>query len=204
MDEKRIEGLGVLSFIDVEAWDKAQWGATAFLVNADGNTRPAMGIFFRNEAAGRKVFGGLIEQLGRSDAAELLRVSIVEGDIPGEGPGYTVYIGTDFDNYAAYRKAQGKDISALPATLVGRKNRMNPAPGSPFLPTFKKHYAKHGGYALIPMFGTLANMVPAWNLSIEKKQIQLLRVEDLRENDIERAVLPGSSEPSQRPDPERN
>ena len=81
---------------------------------------------------------------------------------------------------------------------------MNPAPGSPFLPKFKEHYAKHGAYALIPVFGTPANLSPAWDLSIEKKQIQLLRVEDIKENDIERVVLPGPSQPSQGPDPERN
>ncbi|MFO0800076.1 MAG: hypothetical protein U0804_21625 [Gemmataceae bacterium] len=181
--------VAIVSFIDVDTWNQAGWTGTVFAVDPDGEDVPCMGILFSNEAAGRKIFTNLIERLTNQDDAELLRVSIIEGDIPNEKAGYSVYLGTDYDNYVADLQRKGETFENLLAGMVGRFHRMHPVPGSPFLPGFKKSYEKHKKYLLFPAFGSPSNPRPEFKLSIGKRQINFLRADNLGQNDVERVVL---------------
>jgi hypothetical protein len=151
---------------------------------------PGIALLFKNENAGRRIFAGLIKRLGKKDTDDLLRVSIIEGDIPGEDPGYTVYIGVDMINYEAWvKRTTGSDLSSEFVGLVSRCNRMNPAPNSPYLAGFKASYAKHKTFRLMPAFGQPPQPTPIFDLAIEKKQVNFLRVEDLNNVDLESVVL---------------
>jgi hypothetical protein len=184
----------ITSFIDVETWDQASWTGALFAVDPEGGAPPAMGLYFRDEAAGRKIFRDWIGRIGRDDEFDLLRVSIIEGDIPAEPPGYSVFLGTDVENYAAYARDQDIDVFQEDYLgVVGRYRRMTPSPGSPHLPAFKASYERHGSYQLIPAYGGEGNPTADFDLAIKKKRIRLLRADRLAENDMERIVLEGSS-----------
>src|SRR5450432_3844756 len=83
------------TFIDIEKWDLAMWRATAFLRDPEGINAPVLGIVFTDIAAGREIFENWTKRLGNVDQHEELRISIVEGEILGEGPGYSVHISSD-------------------------------------------------------------------------------------------------------------
>src|SRR6516162_5999450 len=69
------------------------------------------------------------------DELEELRVSIIEGDIPGQGPGYSVHVGLDaqalFERYKKMGFATDRDLLVAP----GEISRQN-VPNSPQLAAF--------------------------------------------------------------------
>jgi hypothetical protein len=189
------EGMRLVLFIDVDEWNDAGWYGTLFLTYPNDTKPPGMALLFENENAGRKIFAGLIKRLGKKDTDDLLRVSIIEGDIPDEDPGYTVYIGVDMSNYEAWvKKTTGDDLSSEFVTLVSRFNRMHPAPDSPHLARFKASYAKHKTFLLMPACGRPPQPTPIFDLAIEKQQVNFLRVEDLKKDDLESVVLQKSKD----------
>jgi hypothetical protein len=173
--------------IDVPTWDKANWKAVLFMAFPD--IAPAMGIFFTDEAAGKKIFQDLRAKFGQADTHNLIRVTIIEGSIPGKKPGYSVYVGPDFGNITAKATADGEDLTNKLTFSVGRYHRMNPLPGSPYLPRFKQEYKKHQHFALIPAFGAIEKPEPCLELAILKTQVHFRLVEDLTGNDVESVVL---------------
>jgi SEFIR domain len=136
--------------IDVELWDEAKWRSTAVLVYPD--RPPVLGLGFLNEEPARKIFEKWHERYGHSDDFEELRVSIIEGDIEGEAPGYTVHLGADFENTIKRYKSAGLAVNRSNAMfmMIGRMCRMNPAPTSKNLQVFKDAYRLHKTYLLIP------------------------------------------------------
>jgi hypothetical protein len=177
------------NFIDVDTWNSAGWRGTLFMANPQAPALPALGLFFTNKEAGRKIFKDWITRIGRKDKFELLRVSIVEGDIPGTSAGYSMYIGADPENYFAYLNDQQIDASTL--VLLGRYRRMNPRLGSPFLPGFKKSYQNRKQYLLLPAYGSTARPEPDFSLAIKKKNLCFLQSDQLGKDDIEWIVLQG-------------
>jgi hypothetical protein len=90
--------------IDIELWNEAKWLATFFMFSP--GLPPILGLGFLNKEPARKIFEKWHQRYGVRDEFEELRVSIVEGDIKGEDPGYTVHIGADTDNtLKRYREA---------------------------------------------------------------------------------------------------
>jgi TIR domain len=139
----------VMAPINVPLWDKAKWVATAF--GSRPGSPPLLGIAFVHRAPAEKIFQQWHDRYGTRDEFEELRVSIIEGTIPGEQSGYTVHIGADFENTIRRYRQSGLEIddeSIL--ALVSRLNRMTPEPQSPYLAMFKNLYREHGEYLLIP------------------------------------------------------
>jgi len=79
--------------IDPELWDHAGWSGTAFLRDPSGLERPGMTLLFGSEKAGHLIFSGGHLKIGAADTEECIRVAIIEGDVPGQKPGYFVHIG---------------------------------------------------------------------------------------------------------------
>src|SRR5439155_9664474 len=96
-------------------------------------------------------FRGMAQAI-RRDAFEELRISIIEGDIKGELPGYTVHIGIDLENTIKRYKDAGLAIDPENSMfmMVSRLNRMNPGPGSKNLEMFKDLYRHYKTYSLAP------------------------------------------------------
>lgn len=181
------------SFIDVDKWNAAGWKAVAFLNDPDGGAPPCLGIAFLNGKVGKQIFRGWRERLGGDlDAYEELRISIIEGDIPGEEPGYTVYISSEPLNTERRARDNGVELDAFNSIVVGRVHRMNPEPGSPYLPLFKKEFKKHRKYLLIPVTITMSpqpSFEPHLDYAIGKTEVHFRHVSEITEDDPDVAIF---------------
>lgn len=177
----------ITSPIDVELWDRARWTGV-FFMHYEGRP-PYLGLAFKDEAAAREIFHQWHERYGARDADEELRISIVEGDVKGEDPGYTVHISTDLDVTTKKLKQAGYGKNDILFT-VSRLNRMNPAAGSTNLDLFKRRYGKFKTYFLIPavLLGTgMPKPIP--ELGIFKSKIFFRDVDDIGANDVDQVVI---------------
>jgi hypothetical protein len=175
--------------IDIPLWERAEWRATAF--RGWENSPPALGIAFLNPKPAEEIFKQWLQRYGSRDEFEELRISIIEGDIVGEDPGYTVHIAIELENVIKrYEKAGLKlgDASFFTAT---RMNRMTPASDSPYLAQFKESYTKHGEYLLVPATCKPdgSNLQVAPHLAIRKRVLHFRNAKDIPENDIDSIVL---------------
>lgn len=176
--------------IDVELWDEAKWRATFVLIYP--KAPPVLGLGFLNEAAGRKIFEQWHRRYGGEDAFEELRVSVIEGEIEGERPGYSVHIGADFENtIRRYREAGLTINKADEFWTVSRINRMNPPPESKNMEMFKQAYRCYKTYTLIPgiLKADKSEVTPILDMGIHKNTIHFRRVEDIGPNDEDSSVL---------------
>ncbi|MBW7995241.1 MAG: TIR domain-containing protein [Candidatus Glassbacteria bacterium] len=175
--------------IDIELWDAAKWSST-FFAAVPGNP-PVLGLGYKNEAFGRKIFQGWRERFGENDELEELRIAIIEGDIEGEETGYSVHIGPDIDAAISRFKCQGYKYNRDVLMSVSRINRMNPLPNSNHLEVFKNLYRKFKTYYLVP--GVISedgtSLTPIYELGIFKGKIFFRKVEDINEHDIDSVVL---------------
>ncbi len=140
--------------VDLTAWLTAGFYGIALGTDSTGENPPFLGCLFKDEAAARKIFQALNTRLGRMDERGELRISIVEGDIPGEKPGYTVHIGGG-------------------AGRPGKLHRVSPPAGSTNLAEFKEQLAKHGAFLLMPLCGKQGALTTAFEVGIEKKAAAL-------------------------------
>jgi hypothetical protein len=172
--------------IDVDLWNKAKWRSTFFMIYED--LPPILGLGFLNEEPSRKIFEQWHERYGDRDTYEELRVSIIEGDIKGKEPGYTVHVGADIDNTIKRYKDAGLVVSdADRFMMVSRINRMNPPASSKNLELFKEAYRYHKTFLLIP--GTHkpdgTELKPMIDLRIFKSVIHFRRVEEIGAHDLD-------------------
>ncbi len=166
-------------------WDRAQWYGTLFGFDPSGKGPPMMGLMFRDNNAGCDVFRSMRTHVGTSDKAGLIRVSIVEGDIEGQDPGYSVVIGLEQDKAFSMDKGSGNRYVAY----MSRCHRMNPAPGSPHLPKFKEEFRKHGQFRFVPVGGSASSPRPVMELAIEKYSVHLRHADELTQQDPDHCVL---------------
>jgi hypothetical protein len=144
----------VIRFLTNSAWDDARWTATTFRWHPQSEQPPIMGIVFENAAAGRRIFREFADYCNHSDRFEELRVSIIEGSLPGQHPGYSVHLCPDPESLAAHATAEDVVLVGDPnlTLLFGRWNRMYPVPGSPpLLPRFKEEFQRHKEFLLAPV-----------------------------------------------------
>lgn len=178
----------VTSVINLDLWNDAKWKAT--IVASDGVHMPILGLAFENGNAGKKIFEEWIKRLGHRDAFDEIRVSIIEGDIPGKESGYTVHINTNTDNAIKRLETNNVKVEDTFIMTVGRYQRMNPKLDSKNLLIFKQEYLKHKKYKLIPAYiDKNYQIVPYFDLSIEKQEIIFKDTKDIDENDLDYVVF---------------
>lgn len=182
----------VTSPIDIDLWNKARWSATFFRYHVNMHEPPGLGLAFRDETSARKIFEGWRERYGERDLDEELRISIIEGDVPGEEPGYSVVIMTDPEVFLRRLKQAGRDMETDELILsVNRINRMNPPPGSRNLTLFKEHVRHAKTYYLMP--GVIStdgkSVTPIPELSIFKSKIVFRDVKDVALHDLDSVAL---------------
>src|SRR5262249_5028776 len=136
--EEAMSQVFVQLFIDPEKWDRAQWKGTAFITSPDPGIPPCLGLVFLDEKLGREIFKHWRQRLGDEDSYDELRVAIIEGDIPGEAPGYSVHISSEPLHTQKRLQAEGKGLDVEYSVVTSRIHRMNPVPGpgSPHLERF--------------------------------------------------------------------
>jgi hypothetical protein len=191
-------GLLVESFIDTELWDQAKLKGVIYIPHPAGKTAPLLGLLFRDIQKGVEIFKRWQDRLGEEDSFEELRISIVEGDIPGQEAGYSVVIGSNPEATIERRKSEGRDVDFDQMFTTSRIRRINPAPGSQHLAMFKELFAQFGGYLLLPMPMEITNapendvpMIIRENLpyGITKHTISFKRAEEIGEDDLDYVVF---------------
>jgi hypothetical protein len=175
--------------IDIDLWNAAKWRATFFLI-VPGKI-PILGLAFKKGSQAKQIFEDWHERYGENDEFEEVRISIIEGDIKGEEPGYSVHIGPDPENTIKRYKKFGFKVDSDLLMCVSRINRMNPPAESRNLEMFKQSYRKHKSYLLIP--GVISDdnkqLKPFIELSIHKNTVHFRDVGDIGTNDIDSVVL---------------
>lgn len=167
--------------IDVELWNEAQWSGTFVLFSK--NIPPVLGLAFRNEEPARQIFEQWHKRYGENDQFEELRISIIEGEIKGEAPGYTVHVAIDFENTVKRYRAAGLtiDVENSIFAMISRMNRMNPAAESKNLENFKDAFRHCKTYMLIPgiLSADNSSVKPILELGIFKNTIHFRQASDI-------------------------
>ncbi len=133
-------------------WLFSGWSATTFRWHPRGEQPPVMGLVFDNAEAGKKLFRNWTERWDHTDELEEIRVAVIEGDLPGQDPGYSVHICPDPENSLVRATAEGVVLKDVPVNLLGQVRRMHPISGAPpLLPRFKEEFQKHGEFLLAPV-----------------------------------------------------
>ncbi len=175
------------SFIEIDTWNTAGWKGTVFVHDPSGKRAPMIGIQFENIESGKNIFAEWMRRVGKIDLFEELRISIVEGEILGEGPGYSVHISSDPDHTIKRAASEGTAVSADLMAVVSRIHRMVPEPGSPHLPRFKREFQQHGKYFFIPVSPHGELLI---DFAIGKTEIHFLQASEIVASDIDSAVFP--------------
>jgi hypothetical protein len=179
----------VTSVIDIALWDKADWSGTIFAVAPDSRVPPVLAPAFRVPEIGRKIFERWRTVLGDLDVHELIQITIIEGEIPGQPTGYTVYVGTNPSAATDIASIRLPDLTG-PILFTARFHRMTPTPDSPYLSNFKLAYAHSNQFLLAPGIQRGSEWDVMMDLAIEKKQIRFVQAKDLnRGADMEYVVL---------------
>jgi hypothetical protein len=177
--------------VDPDLWDRANWRGT-FFMHPQGNDSPSiLGLGFANEDAARQIFQDWRKRYGQQDKFEELRVSIIEGEMPGRPPGYTVHVGADPQNIFRRYQKLGLMTDGDLLAINSRVNRMN-APNSPNLAAFKEAYGRFRAYFLAPVLvdeGGTKTLKQMLDLSILKRTIYFRRASEISNNDLDNVVL---------------
>lgn len=129
-----------VSLIREVLWNHAGWFGTAFMMSVDYSFPPVIALMFKNAEAARDIFTEWRNELGSTDTAEKLRLTIIQGIAKENKFAYRVSIGTDTD--AGFSRP---DIKY--AIMVSRSNTMEPQ-SDHNLKGFLTHYKRVGCYFL--------------------------------------------------------
>ena len=138
-DRERLKHTDIdnVSLIRLALWNRARWWATAFFVSPRSSDTPVLALVFEDRDAATAIFAALQEDVGRIDAKELLRVSILRGVEKHNPYAYTVVVGTNIP-----RDQLSPDKVVL---MVSRFHTMHPD-SNVNLQRFLNAYAARGGY----------------------------------------------------------
>ena len=178
-ERKTDVGMFITGFIDVELWQQAQWKATAYVHDRQGLEPPWLALVFQDRKSSIKIFEQWLERLGACDSYNELRISIIEGDIPGEDNGYTVHISANVENILKRAADQGIDIPSPYVTIFSKFNRMNPGPKSRNLDIFKERYKRFGSFFLISATSSPSGILINQRLRIQKRDVLFRNVAEI-------------------------
>jgi hypothetical protein len=171
--------------INVELWDRARWRGVVF-GRGGPHERLYVALVYQDRDAAAEIFRDWHEHIGPVDINELIRLAVVEGDIPGKSPGYTVHISPNVERLLATRDPATK----APVEFFTRLQRM-PNPTSPHLARFKQDVAEEPRYLLMAAALTgpesfALNPIHA----IEKTRIVFRQARDIQaQHDVDSIVL---------------
>ncbi len=180
----------ISSFVIDPLWNLAVWKGTTFRWHSGGEQPPIMGIVFEKPTAAHDLFSKWIARFGNADPLEELRLSIIEGEIPGQQSGYTVHVTPEIEGADDYLKLSGTKSNFLPVPLTSRVNRMYTRPdNSGPLIQFKHEFSRHKEFLFAPV--TRRGHDQFWidiEMGIVKRKIYFRNVADLRNEDIDIAA----------------
>ncbi len=183
------------SVINLELWNKAEWGSTAYLC---GGAPPVMLIGYKNIESGIDIFKEWNNYYKDHDKNDEIRISIIEGDIPKELPGYSVHINSNHEFKMKQFESHGGMNSPNDYMMLtlSRFNRMNPEGGkSQYLELFKSEYRKYGHYFIAPCAydENTCTIIPYLEYKILKKQLIFKNSKSISNDDIDYVVIGNSA-----------
>jgi hypothetical protein len=153
-----------------------------------------MGLVFENVEAGLEIFREAERQMHHEDQFDEIRISIIEGAVPGQEhrPGYSVHICADPDALCSHATLEDFVVDSSIVPFLGQWNRHYPVPGTPLLlPTFKEEFDRHKEFMLapaVPRADGKLYMNP--ELGIIKKAIIFRQLSDITSpDDVDAAAL---------------
>ena|ERR1035437_610046 len=180
-ERKTNPGMFLTGCIDLGLWNKAEWTGTFFITG--GGQPPIFGFVFRDATSARKIFEGWVARFGVSDSYNEMRICIVEGDIKGEPPGYSVLVSVNVLNIYKRADDQGINIPKDHVTVISRLHRMNPAPESRNLERFKEEFRKFGCCRIVPVVTEEKGVRVFQEPYIIKKEIIFRQADEITSND---------------------
>jgi hypothetical protein len=132
------EDMEVVSLINLELWDNAEWEGVAY-VHAIGHNAPPpiMALMFKDSTSAQRIFSGWIDDLGKSDEKRRLRITIIRGIDKDNPCNYRVVIGSNFLSETANKSVR----------TICRINTMTPQT-SENLDKFLQEYQNHECFTL--------------------------------------------------------
>ena len=137
---------------------------------------PALGLVFQNVDVATAIFAGWRRAIGATDADDLIRIALIEGDLAGTSPGYMVHVGIDPQVVAS---RAGASNSAAGCDAPAEVWRRMPNPGDPNLRRFKESYARNGRYVLAPAAFGGQRIDLLMHVAVGKRRLALRRVSDV-------------------------
>ncbi len=155
---KKHSEIEVQTIINQYLWDNAKWCGTGYSIFSPTQP-PIMGLMFKDETYGAKIFREWREKFGDVDKDEVIRVAAITGVEESRPQNYRVHISRDWRNKRD-EEAEGKKYLS-----ISRFNLMTPKTDQN-LEMFKKHYEKIGMFYLVPMKDIGGQIQPDMGLSI--------------------------------------
>jgi hypothetical protein len=182
-----------LAFTIHPLWAEAKWSATAFRWHPTSEQPPFIGLMFDNAEAGKEIFREAERHMNHTDRFEEIRISIIEGAVPGQEqrPGYSVHISPDADALSMHATAEDFIVNPKLVPLLGQWNRHYPIPGQPLLlQEFKREFVRHKEFVLAPVVRKSDGQF--WfeaELGIIKNEIHFRSLSDITPDDPDAAAL---------------
>ncbi len=151
--QRHVKTMPAAVFTTHPLWAEAKWSATTYQFHPTGEAPPVMGLVFENVEAGLEIFREAERQMNHEDRFEEIRISIIEGPVPGQEhrPGYSVHISADPDALCAHATMNDLVVDPSIVPFLGQWNRHYPVPGAPpMLARFKEQFQRHGEFLLAP------------------------------------------------------
>ena len=198
LPKKERKSLFVGGFIDVDLWNKGKWCGIAVSQDYELKEPPSLCFLFDDETVAREIMQKWLLRLGDTDNYNELRISIIEGDILGKEPGYSIHINANVENIIKRSDVEGLNIPQEMFMIFGRIHRMYPAPDSKNLEIFKASYKRFGSYFLKvgTFYGKAIKILD--DIHLHKRDIEFRNVEDIQsKDDLDYVVLPESVDKSE-------
>jgi len=94
-DQIKQNEIRTVSLIREALWEKAKWIGAAYVAEEGHSVPPVLALIFQDQEAAKQIFHFWNRELGDSDSAERLRVSIVRGINKDKPFSYRVVLGSD-------------------------------------------------------------------------------------------------------------
>lgn len=191
LPEKERKSVYVTSMIDIDTWNKAKWRGAGYCMDISCTQPPYLLLLFNKRKEAAKIFNDWIKIVGKEDENEEIRIALIEGDIEGELPGYTIHIGTNLDQAIKRCEERGFNLEDTLIFNTSRLIRANPKDNFIQYNRFKSQYSYFKEYYLLPAVidekDNTIHMLEEYR--ILKKDIHYRNVADITENDEDAAVI---------------
>jgi hypothetical protein len=178
-----------VSLIRLPLWDKANWTGMAYLWEGTDQAPPAIGFAFTDRDAGREIFAQWQNEIGKVDATERLRLTIIQGITRKNAHAYTAVISANPELPDTSRKSKY-------FFMVSRMLRMDPSSDTN-LREFLARFRQTQCYLLVPAWSRGADHPPElfFERGILKRDLQIREAWQVGPNDPDAIALRDDAEP---------